>query len=303
MQQAFTFDYDRFNSTLIEAIEKKQAVFRDGVAYWKKGLEQKGIIQHLPLKPIEMVTNNQFLSSMESIQATINSTQAALESAIVLTQAVSTASLMLATVIQTQILTKKIEQVQQCVLEVAHDIKEQNTVFYMDKASEYLGVLQNFKVLLNSRVNINNVDILANQTLSSSIQTKNHLISFISNILSLINLGEIKNQHHEQLILQFIQQMMEILPFGMHCEFILSHRLNHMDFSQILIEESNIQYAELLEQYRFYLNKINNGLKGLVIKPEDVPYFEQIKAPAKKLINSSMIDEFLRKPALEHIAY
>jgi hypothetical protein len=39
--------------------------------------------------------------------------------------------------------------------------------------------------------------------------------------------------------MQFIQQMMEILPIGMHLEFILSHRLNQNEFSQVLIENSH----------------------------------------------------------------
>ena len=79
--------------------------------------------------------------------------------------------------------------------------------------------------------------------------------------------------------------------------------MNQKSFSQLLIEENNNQYSILLNQYRRYLNKIDKGINSLKIKPEAVPYFEQIKIPAKKLITSPMIREFLEKPALEHIAY
>ena len=303
--EIFGYDFERFSDTLRDAIAKEQVIFRDGVAYWKKGLEYKGIIQHIPLKPIEMVSESNFLQSIDSIQSVISSAQTAIQSTVMITQAISTASLMVATVIQTQILSQKIEKVQECVLSVAHDIKEQNVVFYIDKASEYLGILQTFKILMHYNVNIDEVSILANQTLASALQIKNHLIVFIGNLIGLIDSDapEIKNPNHVNLILQFIQQMMEILPFGMHCEFIISHRLNQKSFSQLLIEENNNQYSILLNQYRRYLNKIDKGINSLKIKPEAVPYFEQIKIPAKKLITSTMIREFLEKPALEHIAY
>jgi len=49
-ETAYIFDTSKFSSTLTKAIENKQVIFRDGVAYWKKGLEHKGIIQHIPLK-------------------------------------------------------------------------------------------------------------------------------------------------------------------------------------------------------------------------------------------------------------
>jgi hypothetical protein len=74
--------------------------------------------------------------------------------------------------------------------------------------------------------------------------------------------------------MQFIQQMMEILPIGMHLEFILSHRLNQNEFSQVLIENSH-QYLGLFSQYRNYLNEINNGLKEFRIKQDQVPFLRK----------------------------
>ena len=46
--EIFGYDFERFSDTLRDAIAKEQVIFRDGVAYWKKGLEYKGIIQHIP---------------------------------------------------------------------------------------------------------------------------------------------------------------------------------------------------------------------------------------------------------------
>ena len=113
--EIFGYDFERFSDTLRDAIAKEQVIFRDGVAYWKKGLEYKGIIQHIPLKPIEMVSESNFLQSIDSIQSVISSAQTAIQSTVMITQAISTASLMVATVIQTQILSQKIEKVQESV--------------------------------------------------------------------------------------------------------------------------------------------------------------------------------------------
>lgn len=292
LDKVFSYDIENFSKQLLEALANDQVNIRDGVAYWKKGLEQVGIIQHIPLKEVSSVGIESFIQGLGSLQTTI-----------VAAQAISTATLMVAMVVQTQILSKKIEAVQQCVLKVSQDINEQNILFYTDKTSEYLALLQTFKLLLDDRTPLIAVHELANNTLSSSIQLKNHLSSFIVNLLNLVQSKKISSQQHIELIIQFVQQMMEILPIGMHLEFILSHRLNHNEFSQVLIEDSHHQYSGLMSQYRNYLNEINNGLNEFRIKPEQVPFFEKIKLPAKKLLQSSIHIELLEKPALERIAY
>ncbi|MDH1533223.1 hypothetical protein N5I15_12795 [Acinetobacter johnsonii] len=296
LDKVFSFDIENFSKELLEAIANDQVIFRDGVAYWKKGLENVGIIQHIPLKEVSSVSIESFIQGLGSLQSTLQTT-------IVAAQAISTATLMVAMVVQTQILSKKIEAVQKCVLKVSQDIKEQNILFYTDKTSEYLALLQTFKLLLDNRTPLTAVNALANNTLSSSIQIKNHLISFIGNLLSLVQSQKISSQQHIELILQFVQQMMEILPVGMHLEFILSHRLHQNEFSQVLIEDSYRQYSGLMNQYRNYLNEINNGLKEFRIKQEQIPYFEKIRLPAKNLIQSPIHIELLEKPALERVSY
>ena len=103
--------------------------------------------------------------------------------------------------------------------------------------------------------------------------------------------------------MQFVQQMMEVLPIGMHLEFVLSHRLHQNEFSQVLIEDSNHQYSGLMNQYRNYLNELSNGLKEFRIKQEQVPFFEKIRLPAKTLIQSSIYVELLENPAKERLSY
>lgn len=292
LDKVFNYDVEKFSKELLEAIANNQVIFRDGVAYWKRGLENVGIIQHIPLKEVSTVGIETFVQGLSSLQTTI-----------VAAQAISSATLMVAMVIQTQILSKKIEAVQQCVLKVSQDIKEQNILFYTDKTSEYLALLQSFKLLLDNRTPLTIVNQLANNTLSSSIQLKNHLISFIGNLLSLVQSKKISSQQHIELIMQFIQQMMEVLPIGMHLEFVLSHRLHQNEFSQVLIEDSNHQYSGLMNQYRNYLNEISNDLKEFRIKQEQVPFFEKIRLPAKTLIQSSIYVELLENPAKERLSY
>lgn len=99
--KTFTYDFDKFSPELFEAWRNNQVVFRDGVAYWKQGLEKVGIIQHIPLKEVSSVSMESFVQGLGSLQSTLQST-------IAIAQTISTASLMVAMVIQTQILAKKL---------------------------------------------------------------------------------------------------------------------------------------------------------------------------------------------------
>ena len=111
----YAFDESLYNPKLIEAIKNNQVIFRDGVAYWKKGLKASGIIQHIPLKEVSAVTSETFVQTLGSLQSTLQGT-------IVAAQAISSATLMIAIVVQTQILSKKIEAVRSSVLQVSQSV-------------------------------------------------------------------------------------------------------------------------------------------------------------------------------------
>ncbi len=291
----YAFDESLYKPELIEAIRNNQAIFRDGVAYWKKGLKASGIIQHIPLKEVSAVTSETFVKTLGSLQSTLQGT-------IVAAQAISSATLMIAIVVQTQILSKKIEAVRSSVLQVSQTVNEQNILFYTDKASEYLSVVHNLKLILESNENIQVIESLANTTLANSMQLKNHLSFFILNLLNLIESEQIKDKEHAGLILNFIQQMMEILPVGMHLEHLVSHRLGQYELSQTLIKDSHNKYSILLEGYRGYLNTTNNRMKLSKAEAENLSYFNKIKRPAQDLIANQLHVELLDKPANEHLS-
>lgn len=291
----YAFDESLFNPKLIEAIKNNQVIFRDGVAYWKKGLKASGIIQHIPLKEVSTVTSETFVKTLGSLQSTLQGT-------IVAAQAISSATLMIAVVVQTQILSKKIEAVRSSVLQVSQTINEQNILFYTDKASEYLSVVHNLKLILEANENIQVIESLANTTLANSMQLKNHLSFFMLNLLNLIKLEQIKDKQHAGLVLNFIQQMMEILPVGMHLEHLVSHRLGQYELSQTLIKDSHNKYSILLEDYRGYLNSTNNRIKLSKVEAENLSYFNKIKRPALDLISNQIHVELLEKPAREQLS-
>lgn len=293
--EIFAFDEARFSEVLIKALKNNQVIFRDGVAYWKKGLESTGIIQHVPLKKVQALSSETFVKSLGSMQSSLQGT-------IVAVQAISTASIMMATVIQTQILSKKIEVVRSAVLQVSQTVNEQNILFYTDKVSEYLSVIQNLKLILQSNEDIEVIKSLANSALADSMQLKNHMSFFILNLLSLVESEQIKDKQHLGLILKFVQQMMEVLPVGMHLEHILSHRLGQYQLSQTLIEDSHQKYATLLTNYRGYLNLMNNRIKAFELETSEVPYFNKIKQPALDLIANQIHVELLEKPAYEQLS-
>ena len=291
----YAFDESLYNPKLIEALKNNQAIFRDGVAYWKKGLKTSGIIQHIPLKEVSAVTSETFVKTLGSLQSTLQGT-------IVAAQAVSSATLMIAVVVQTQILSKKIEAVRSSVLQVSQNVNEQNILFYTDKASEYLSVVHNLKLILESNEDIQVIESLANTTLANSMQLKSHLSFFILNLLNLIKSEQIQDKQHTGLVLNFIQQMMEVLPVGMHLEHLVSHRLGQYELSQTLIKDSHNKYSILLENYRGYLNTTNNRMKLSQAEAENLSYFNKIKQPALNLISNQIHVELLEKPAHEQLS-
>lgn len=291
----YAFDESLFNPKLIEAIKNNQVIFRDGVAYWKKGLKASGIIQHIPLKEVSAVTSETFVKTLGSLQSTLQGT-------IVAAQAISSATLMIAVVVQTQILSKKIEAVRSSVLQVSQSVNEQNILFYTDKASEYLSVVHNLKLILESNEDIQVIESLANTTLANSMQLKSHLSFFILNLLNLVKSEQIQDKQHAGLVLNFIQQMMEVLPVGMHLEHLVSHRLGQYELSQTLIKDSHNKYSILLENYRGYLNTTNNRMKLSQAEAENLSYFNKIKQPALNLISNQIHVELLEKPAREQLS-
>lgn len=295
-QTVYIFDTSKFSSTLTKAIENNNVIFRDGVAYWKKGLEHKGIIQHIPLKEVSK-------SSTESFVNVLSSVQSGIESTIAIAQVASTATLLIATAIQTQILSKKIEEVQRTVLNVSQSINEQNLIFYTDKASEYLSTIQNLRLLLKQNDGIKEVSDLAKNLLANALQTKNHLVFFINNLLGLVESGKVTDNNHIELVLNFIQQIMEVLPIGMHMEFLIAHRLGQYDFSQTLIEDSHDKYSSLTSSYKNYLNKLNNQVRLSQVKADQVPFLEMVRKPAKALFSSEIQKELLDKPSIEKIEF
>lgn len=291
----YAFDESLFNPKLIEAIKNNQVIFRDGVAYWKKGLKASGIIQHIPLKEVSAVTSETFVKTLGSLQSTLQGT-------IVAAQAISSATLMIAVVVQTQILSRKIEAVRSSVLQVSQSVNEQNILFYTDKASEYLSVVHNLKLILESNEDIQVIESLANTTLANSMQLKSHLSFFILNLLNLVKSEQIQDKQHAGLVLNFIQQMMEVLPVGMHLEHLVSHRLGQYELSQTLIKDSHNKYSILLENYRGYLNITNNRMKLSQAEAENLSYFNKIKQPALNLISNQIHVELLEKPAHEQLS-
>lgn len=293
MDKFFVFDETQFSSKLLEAIAKDEAVFVNGVAYYKSG----GIIQHIPLKEVAEISKNQdFLGHIAQIQSGIQNT-------VVCAQVLSTGVLLMANVIQTQILSRKLDKINSNVLSISEGMFEQNQLFYVEKISEYLSSIKSLQVLLSYGLDIREADFIASSTLANGLQIKNYAVFLTSNILKLIRDKKIKNNEHIALALEFVQSMMEILPFGMYAEFLVADQLGKKSFADKLICDNNATYLNLLEEYREYLNEVNKKLKLSELKNQDVPYFDNIKQSAKKLLEVKIHDELLDKPASQRIGF
>lgn len=293
MDKFFVFDETQFSEKLVQALAKNEAVFRNGVAYYKSG----GIIQHIPLKEVAVVSKDQnFLTQVAQIQSGIQNT-------VVATQMLSTGVLLMANVIQTQILSRKLDNVNGNILKISEGISEQNRLFYVEKVSEYLSLIKTFQALLSYGVDVREVEQIANSTLANGLQIKNNAVFLTGNILALVKDKKIKSNEHIMLALEFIQSMMEILPFGMYAEFLIADQLDKKTFADRLIFDSKNTYLNLLGKYKEYLNDINEKLQLSHLNNSDVPYFEDIRKPAKKLLEVKIYDELLEKPASQRIDF
>nr|WP_314367930.1 hypothetical protein [uncultured Acinetobacter sp.] len=285
LTETFTFDLSKIPLEVLEGLNNGTMNQYEGVVYWAAGSGKTGAVIHLPIKLTQLVTEESFLSVMNGLQNTI-----------VAAQALATGTLMVAMAIQTQVLANKIENVQKVVVQIADSVKEQSLVFYADKASEYLALLHNFGFLLQKHVDLNKILPIANNTLSTSLQLKKHLIFFIKSLIGLIEDKKINDKYHVINIINFVQQILEILPLGMHFEFLLSQRLGQNEFSQVLLEDSSKIYQTLLNQYRNFLNETDRAINEYRIKKEDVPFLKNIENQAIALFKSPIIPELLERP-------
>ncbi|EPL60496.1 hypothetical protein B382_21046 [Stutzerimonas stutzeri B1SMN1] len=271
LEKIWVVDEAALSEKLLKALAEGKAVIHDGVAYWAEGSGQTGIIQHLPFK--ETLVK----SAEEAIKAAQMTT--------VMATAASTCIILGALIVQTKYLAAKLDKIQDTVDEISRDLHAQNIVYYMDKTTDYIGGIEVARTLLSDRGLADEIKEVAYPLLASVAAKRNHALSFIDNILNLArSTNELTNKHYE-LVINFAHMMMEIMPLGMHTEYLLASRVGKPRLAEQILLDGAKRYESAMNLYKGFLNEQHRALiRGSIGDKAEI--FHRIEHKAEQLIGS-----------------
>jgi hypothetical protein len=271
LQKIWIIDEAKLSKILLEALAQGKAVIHDGVAYWAEGSGKTGIIQHIPFKE----------TVIKSVEEAIKAAQMTT----IMAAAASTCVILGALIIQTKYLAAKLDKIQSAVDEIAKDIHSQNIIYYMDKITEYIGGVEVARTLLRDRGIAHEIKEIAYPLLANSAAKRNHALSFIDNILNVArNTNELTNKHYE-LIVNFAHMMLEIMPLGMHTEYLLASRVNKPRLAEQILLDGSERYEGAINVYKDFLNEQHRNLvRGSI--GDKAETFHRIEHKAEQLFSS-----------------
>jgi hypothetical protein len=271
LMKVWVIDESKLSKTLSDALSQGNAVIHDGVAYWAEGSGKTGIIQHIPFKE----------AMLESVEEAIKAAQMTT----VMAAAASTCIILGALIVQTKYLAAKLDKIQVTVDEIAKELHSQNIVYYMDKITDYIGGVEVARTLLRDRSLAHEIREIAFPLLAASAAKRNHALSFIHNVLNLVrNSDDLTNKHYE-LIINFAHMMLEIMPIGMHTEYLLASRIGKPLLAEQILLDGAERYQNAMNIYKGFLNEQHRSLiRGSIGNKAGV--FHRIEKKAENLIKS-----------------
>lgn len=280
IDKVWIVDEPKLYPEFIEAYRKGKAAIHDGVAYWAQGSGNKGIIQHLPFKEAS------FLNISEALKAAQMTT--------VIASAVSTTIILGAIIIQTRYLAEKLDKIQKTVDLISQDLHSHSILFYMDKISDYFGSIETARVLLKDRSLSEEIRDIAVLLLTSLSNNRNKLLSFIDSILSLAKTPAISQRHFE-LIVNFVQMMLETIPMGIHLEYLLSARVGKIQLAEQILLDGAERYEIVINCYRSFLNQLyKESVHGII--GDKAIVFKEIENRALNLLKKNEYKLLLSLP-------
>jgi len=256
---------------LVKALSEGKAVIHDGVAYWAEGSGSTGVIQHIPFK--ETLAQ----SAEEALKIAQTTT--------VIASAISTGIILAAIAVQTRYLTAKLVKIQETVDVIAKDIHMQNRIFYMDKITEYIGHIEFARTLLKDRSLSDEIQELASPLLTQLASKRSQVMFFIDHILNFAKSTSDVSEKHFELILNFVQMMLSIMPFGVHIEYLLASRIGKPRLAEQILIDGACRFNDSISLYKNFMNDLHRDLiKGQLGDRKGV--YQQIESQAKTLINS-----------------
>jgi hypothetical protein len=280
-QKIWVLDESKFNETLLDALSRGRAVIHDGVAYWAEGSGKTGVIQHLPFREAA------FKSAEEAIKAAQMTT--------VIATAASTCVILGAIIIQTKYLAAKLDRLQETVDEISKDVHSQNIIYYMDKITDYVGGIEVARTLLRDRSLAEEIREVAYPLLAQLSAKRNHVLSFIDNILNLASNKDDVTERHYELIVNFAHMTMEIMPMGIHTEYLLSARVGKPRLAEQILVDGAQRYENALNVYKGFMNEQHASLVRGNIGARARAY-KGIEPKVEALLNSTENEVLLSLP-------
>jgi hypothetical protein len=280
VEKIWILDETRLSSQFLEAYNQGKAAIHDGVAYWAKGSGRKGVIQHLPFKEVP------FQGISEAIKAAQMTT--------IIVGAASTMIILGAIAIQTRYLAGKMDKIQATVDLISQDIHAHNILFYMDKFTDYFGSLEVARTLLKDRELISEIKDVAVPLLSNLAGKRNQMLSFTDNILALGKTADVSARHFG-LIMNFSQMILDVIPMGIHVEYLLYARIGKIGLAEQTLLDGKERYDLALNCYRSHLNDIHRDLiRGEI--GEKANAYHSIESSAANLFKSQENEVALALP-------
>ncbi|WP_035818742.1 hypothetical protein [Janthinobacterium sp. RA13] len=275
-------DQAKLKPVLIQAMAEGKAAIHDGVAYWAEGSGGSGIIQHLPFKE----------SAAKSVEEALKMAQATT----VIAAAVSTGIILAAIVVQTKYLAKKLDKIQATVDVIAQDVRSQHIVFYMGKISEYVGLVEAARTLLQDRSLASEIRELAIPLLTSMAAKRNEILSFIDNILAMAKSSKDVSPTHLTSITNFAQLMLDMMPAGIHIEYLLCARIGKLRLAEHILLDGAGRFNDGLQVFRRFMNGLHQEMiRGGAGARSEV--YRSLEANARQLFQSEHGKILLSLPA------
>ena len=280
-EKIWIIDEAKLYPNLIQAMSDGKAVIHDGVAYWAEGSGKTGVIQHLPFKE----------TAFQNVEEALKIAQ----TTATIATAVSTGIILAAIVVQTKYLAIKLNKIQGTVDVISQDVHAQSIVFYMDKITEYVGHIEAARPLLKDRSLEDEIRELAIPLLTTLAGKRNQVLSFLDNILGLANSSKDVTPKHFELITNFAQMMLELMPFSIHIEYLLSSRIGKLRLAEQILIDGSERFNAALEVFRGFMNELHRELvRGKI--GERVGTYRSIEGRATQLFQSEQNKLLLSLP-------
>ncbi len=256
MEQFYTIDLSKVSQSVIDGLRNGSMRFSNAnnAVYWACGSGQTGIVQNLTFVPANLDKIDDLMQAAKALQAAQNLQLAAI--------GLSTGLIIGAIVIQTMYLSRKLDKMQETINLVSQDVHSQNIIFYMSKIADYFGAVETARVYMLDRSLKEEVRDLAIQVAADLAIRRNQLFTFIDNIIKIADSNHISDRHYE-LIIDFVNTALELLPKGIFIEKELYTFIDKYGVADLVQDQSCKRYLGVIIEYRKGCNdQAREAIKG-----------------------------------------